>query len=103
MELQQMIWFVIILTGVINFTFRLSMFSGFRKIYVPAALHRYVAFVPASVLCAIIASSLVTFDGQEITYELEKLAAASVAVTCALLTKSVAATLIVGLLTVWIL
>ena len=98
-----MIWFVMILTGVINFTFRLSMFSGFRKIYVPAALHRYVAFVPASVLCAIIASSLVTFDGQEITYELEKLAAASVAVACALLTKSVSATLIVGLVTVWIL
>ena len=98
-----MIWFVMILTGVINFTFRLSMFSGFRKIYVPAALHRYVAFVPASVLCAIIASSLVTFDGQEITYEFEKLAAASVAVACALLTKSVAATLIVGLVTVWIL
>jgi branched-subunit amino acid transport protein len=55
------------------------------------------------VLSAIIASSLVTFDGQEITYELEKLAAASVAVACALLTKSVAATLIVGLVTVWIL
>ena len=98
-----MIWFVMILTGVINFAFRLSMFSGFRNIYVPAALHQYVAFVPASVLSAIIASSLVTFDGQEITYEFEKLAAASVAVVCALLTKSVAATLIVGLLTVWIL
>ena len=62
-----MIWFVMILTGVINFSFRISMFSGSRKIYVPAALHRYVAFVPASVLSAIIASSLVTFDSQGIT------------------------------------
>ena len=98
-----MIWFIIILTGVINFAFRISMFSGFRKIYVPASLNRYVAFVPASVLSAIIASSLATFDGQEITYEFEKLAAASIAFACALLTKSVAATLIVGLVTIWIL
>ena len=98
-----MIWFIMILTGVINFAFRISMFTGFRKIYVPASLHRYVAFVPASVLSAIIASSLATFDGQEITYEFEKLAAASIAFACALLTKSVAATLIVGLVTIWIL
>ena len=98
-----MIWFVMILTGVINFAFRLSMFSGFRKIYVPASLHRYVAFVPASVLSAIIASSLATFDGQEITYEFEKLAAASVAFACSLLTISFFATLLVCLFTIYIL
>ena len=74
-----------------------------RDSYVPASLHRYVAFVPASVLSAIIASSLVPYDGQEITYEFEKLAAASIAAACALVTKSVAATLIAGLVTIWIL
>tara|TARA_X000000368_G_scaffold164074_1_gene129398 strand:+ start:1050 stop:1346 length:297 start_codon:yes stop_codon:yes gene_type:complete len=97
-----MIWLVMILTGLINFIFRISMFSGFRNIHVPQSFHRYVSYVPTSVLSAIIASSLITYDGQEISYDVEKLVAASIAVACALLTKSVSATLIVGLITVWL-
>ena len=97
-----MIWLVMILTGLINFIFRISMFSGFRNIHVPQSFHRYVSYVPISVLSAIIASSLVNHSGQEISYDVEKLVAASIAVACALLTKSVSATLIVGLVTVWL-
>ena len=97
-----MIWLVMILTGLINFIFRISMFSGFHNIHVPQSFHRYVSYVPTSVLSAIIASSLITYDGQEISYDVEKLIAASIAVACALLTKSVSATLIVGLITVWL-
>ena len=97
-----MIWLVMILTGLINFIFRISMFSGFGNIHVPPSFHRYVSYVPTSVLSAIIASSLFAYDGQEISYDVEKLVAASIAVACALLTKSVSATLIVGLITVWL-
>lgn len=97
-----MIWFIMILTGVINFTFRISMFSGLRNIHLPLSLKRYVVYVPTSVLSAIIASSLISFDGQEVLYETEKLVAASIAVVFALLTKSVSATLVAGLITIWI-
>ena len=97
-----MIWFIMILTGVINFLFRISMFSGIRNIHLPLSLNRYVVYVPTSVLSAIIASSLISFEGQEILYEAEKLVAASVAVVVALLTKSVSATLVAGLVTIWI-
>ena len=97
-----MIWLVMILTGLINFIFRISMFSGFGNIHVPPSFHRYVSYVPTSVLSAIIASSLFAYDGQEISYDVGKLVAASIAVACALLTKSVSATLIVGLTTVWL-
>ena len=97
-----MIWFIMILTGVINFLFRISMFSGIRNIHLPLSLNRYVVYVPTSVLSAIIASSLISFEGQEILYEAEKLVAASVAVFVALLTKSVSATLVAGLVTIWI-
>ena len=97
-----MIWLVMILTGLINFIFRISMFSGFRNIHIPPAFHRYVSYVPTSVLSAIIASSLVTYNGHEFSYDVEKLAAAFIAVACALITKSVSATLIVGLITLWL-
>ena len=97
-----MIWFIMILTGVINFTFRISMFSGIRNIHLPLSLNRYVVYVPTSVLSAIIASSLISFDGQEVLYDAEKLVAASLAVIVALLTKSVSATLVAGLVTIWI-
>ena len=97
-----MIWFVMILTGFINFIFRISMFSGIRNIYLPLSLNRYVVYVPTSVLSAIIASSLISFNGQEVLYEAEKLVAASIAVIFAYLTKSVSATLVAGLITIWI-
>ena len=97
-----MIWFVMILTGLINFIFRISMFSGIRNTHLPLSLNRYVVYVPTSVLSAIIASSLISFDGQEVLYEAEKLVAASIAVIFAYLTKSVSATLVAGLITIWI-
>ena len=97
-----MIWLVMILTGLVNFIFRISMFSGFRNIHVPISFNRYVSYVPTSVLSAIIASSLVTYNGHEISYDVEKLIAALIAVACALLTKSVSTILIVGLVTIWI-
>ena len=97
-----MIWFVMILTGLINFIFRISMFSGIRNIQLPLSLNRYVVYVPTSVLSAIIASSLISFNGQEVLYEAEKLVAASIAVIVAYLTKSVSATLVAGLITIWI-
>ena len=97
-----MIWFVMILTGLINFIFRISMFSGIRNIQLPLSLNRYVVYVPTSVLSAIIASSLISFNGQEVLYEAEKLVAASIAVIFAYLTKSVSATLVAGLTTIWI-
>jgi branched-subunit amino acid transport protein len=102
MESQQMIWFVMILTGLINFIFRISMFSGIRNIQLPLSLNRYVVYVPTSVLSAIIASSLISFNGQEVLYEAEKLVAASIALVFAYLTKSVSATLVAGLITIWI-
>ena len=78
------------------------MFSGIRNIHLPLSLNRYVVYVPTSVLSAIIASSLISFNGQEVLYEAEKLVAASIAVICAYLTKSVSATLVAGLITIWI-
>ena len=90
------------LTGFINFIFRISMFSGIRNIHLPLSLNRYVVYVPTSVLSAIIASSLISFNGQEVLYEAEKLVAASIAVIFAYLTRSVSATLVAGLITIWI-
>ena len=78
------------------------MFSGIRNIHLPLSLNRYVVYVPTSVLSAIIASSLISFDGQEVLYEAEKLVAASIALVFAYLTKSVSATLVAGLITIWI-
>lgn len=78
------------------------MFSGIRNIHLPLSLNRYVVYVPTSVLSAIIASSLISFNGQEVLYEAEKLVAASIAVIFAYLTKSVSATLVAGLITIWI-
>ena len=42
------------------------------------------------------------FNGQEVLYEAEKLVAASIAFIFAYLTKSVSATLVAGLITIWI-
>ena len=64
------------------------MFSGIRNIHLPLSLNRYVVYVPTSLLSAIIASSLISFDGQEVLYEAEKQVAASIALVFAYLTKS---------------
>ena len=97
-----MIWLVIILSGLINFAARYSMFSGLNFLRLPTWLEAYVKFAPTAALSAIVAASLfvdetgVPFEGSP-----SKIYAAFIACCIALLTRSILFTIVVGLTALW--
>lgn len=99
-----MIWIVIILTGLANFAARISLFSGLIGAAIPKWAEKYFSFVPTSVLSAIIAASLFTDAGGPV-FDISnpRLTAGFIAAFVALFTRSVIATLSVGLLLLWFL
>lgn len=99
-----MIWIVILLTGLANFAARISLFSGLIGPVIPNGAEKYLAFVPTSVLSAIIAAALFTGpEGPVFELSNPRLIAALLAALVALFTRSVIATLSVGLGFLWFL
>lgn len=97
-----MIWFVIISTGLINFVTRFSMFSGFTPKRLPNWLEDALGFVPIAVLTAIIAPAVLFNDvGTIAIVDNTRFYAALVAIIAALITRSVLATISIGLLALW--
>ena len=97
-----MIWALMIATGLANFAARISVFSGLLGSHIPPWAELFLRFVPTSVLSAIIAASLfVTPEGPQFDISDPRIIAALIASCVALVTRSVIATLLVGLSLVW--
>lgn len=97
-----MIWLVIILTGLANFAARFSMISDFAPKQLPKWLENALAFVPIAGLTAIGVPAVIIDEGNIITLvDNPRLYAALVAIVVALITRSVLATISVGLITLW--
>jgi branched-subunit amino acid transport protein len=101
-EEQDMIWIIMIMTGLFTFCMRFVMFSGLTPRALPRALEDALDFVPIAVLTAIIVPAVIFTDGNTLAIaDNTRLPAAIIATVIALLTRSVVATIVAGLAALW--
>lgn len=99
-----MIWLVMILCGLLTLAMRFVMFSDLAPKQLPAWLEEALGFVPVAVLTAIIMPAvIISPEGGVMLAGNSKLPAAIIAVTAALVTQSVLATIASGLGSMWVL
>ena len=99
-----MIWLVMIVCGLLTLSMRFVMFSDLAPRQLPGWLEEALGFVPVAVLTAIIVPAvIISPEGGLMLAGNSKLPAALVAVTAALVTRSVLATIASGLGSMWIL
>ena len=97
-----MIWLVMIACGLLTFATRFVMFSGLAPRRLPDWLEDALGFVPIAVLTAIIVPAVITGpEGGLFLAGNSRLPAAVIAVTVALVTRSVLATIATGLAALW--
>jgi len=97
-----MIWLVMIACGLFTFATRFVMFSDAAPRQLPEWLQDALGFVPIAVLTAIIVPAvLVSPEGGLVLAGNARLPAALVAITVALVTRSVLATIVTGLVALW--
>ena len=99
-----MIWMVMIVCGLLTFSMRFVMFSDLAPKQLPGWLEEARGFVPVAVLTAIIVPAvIVSPDGGLMLAGNSRLPAALIAVTAALVTRSVLVTIGSGLGSMWVL
>ena len=99
-----MIWMVMIVCGLLTFSMRFVMFSDLAPKQLPGWLEEALGFVPVAVLTAIIVPAvIVSPDGGLMVAGNSRLPAALIAVTAALVTRSVLVTIGSGLSSMWVL
>lgn len=97
-----MIWLVMITCGLFTFATRFVMFSDIAPRQLPLWLQDALGFVPIAVLTAIIVPAVIVApDGGLALAGNSRLPAALVAITVALVTRSVLATITTGLVALW--
>ena len=100
-----MIWMIMITCGLLTFATRFVMFSDIAPKALPKWLQDALGFVPVAVLTAIIVPAVIIApDGGLLQLAGNaRLPAALIAVTMALLTRSVVVTIGTGLAALWVL
>lgn len=98
------IWLTMLLAGLVTFTIRLSFISIVGHRSVPPLLRRALRLVPPAVLTAIVFPEVFMSAGYlDISFSNARLLAAVLAVLVAWRTRSVVLTIVVGMLSVWLL
>lgn len=103
-EINAVIWWIMIGCGLFTFAARFVMFSGIAPKQLPNWLEDALSYVPLAVLTAIIVPEvfLAPTGGLHLDGNL-RLPASIIAISVALITKSVLMTITVGLGSLWIL
>lgn len=98
------LWLLMVLIGLITFSFRSSLILTAGRIALPKTFERGLRYVPPAVLMALIVPQFLTLDGQlAIAPTNERLIAGLIAGTVAWFTKSMLATIATGMLALWLL
>jgi branched-subunit amino acid transport protein len=98
------LWATIIAVGTLNYLSRLSFIALFARFPMPPAMARALRFVPAAMLTAIVVPAVV-FRAPgvlDLTWANPKLIAALVAAVVAWGTRSVTASMLSGMVVLWI-
>lgn len=98
-----MIWIIMVVTGLLNFAMRVSMFSGLFQGAISPSLRSVLRFVPIAVLSAVIAAAVFIDPANgAVSLHIPKVLAAAIAAIIAWITQSVITTISVGLAAIWI-
>lgn len=98
------LWLVVILAGALTFLTRLSFISLLARWEMPPLALRALQFVPPAVLSAIIFPELLIRDGElAVSPDNYRLLAGAVAVLIAWRFKKIMPTIVVGMVTLWLL
>ncbi|MCX8023630.1 MAG: AzlD domain-containing protein [Thermanaerothrix sp.] len=99
-----MIWGVIFILGGLTYLTRLAFIVLWGRLRLPAWTQRALYFVPVAVLSAILTPELVTYDRRlALLFPNPRLLAGAIAVGVAYRTRSVFRTILVGMVTYWLL
>jgi len=97
-------WLTIIAAGVLTYTTRLSAISLSGRFEIPNKVERALRFVPVAVLTAIFLPALVYIqDELWLSFRNPRLLAGLLAILVAWRTKNVMYTIVIGMLTLWVL
>lgn len=96
------LWAVVAIVGALNYLSRLSFIAIFARRHVPVLLARAFRYVPAAMLTALVLPMIVA-PGAPASVSAPKVVAAAVAGGVAFVTRSTLATLVAGMLTLWVL
>ncbi len=98
------IWWILILGGLATYLTRLSMILLFSHWEIPAWVRRALRLVPAAVFSAIIAQEVLSQNGElNLGWGNPRILAAALAIGVAWKTRSVLLTILVGMVTLWVL
>ncbi len=97
-------WIVIVVVGALNYLSRLSFIALFAHIEMPPFVARALRFVPSTMLTAIVVPAVVFTAPATLafSYTNPKLVAALVAALIAWRTKNATATMVGGMVALWI-
>jgi branched-subunit amino acid transport protein len=97
-------WLTIIIAGVLTYATRLSFIIFYGKIKMPAMVEQTLKIVPPAVLTAIFFPELLLKNGDlYISLGNARLLAGTLAILVAWRTKNVTYTIVIGMLSLWIL
>lgn len=98
-----LVWAAIVTIGVATFAIRGSFIALFGRLDdIPPGVERALRFVPAAVLAALVAPSLLATDPGTGTLAMDKLVAGGIAAAVAWRTESVLWTMTAGLGVLWV-
>jgi branched-subunit amino acid transport protein len=98
------IWLTIIIAGLLTYATRLSFIYLHGKVSMPDTLKRALRFVPPAVFTAIFLPELLVTEGMlNVSLGNGRLIAGLLAIIVAWRTKNVILTIVVGMLTLWVL
>ncbi|HUV27986.1 MAG TPA: AzlD domain-containing protein [Anaerolineales bacterium] len=98
------IWLTIIAAGLLTYATRLSSILLYGKFEMPILVERALRFVPVAVLTAIFFPELLIIQGDlMLSFRNPRLLAGLLAILVAWRTKNVMYTIVIGMLTLWLL
>jgi len=97
-------WAVIVAVGALNYLSRLSFIAVFARVEMPPVVRRALRFVPAAMLAAIVVPAVVFVapGAADLSYANPRLVAALIAALVAWRTQSATATMVTGMLALWV-
>lgn len=99
---SDLIWLVMIASGLLTFAARFSMLGLFQDRELPQLLKQVLTYVAPSVLAAIIIPDVLLIDGTVMVMDNPKILAFLLAMVAAALTRNVLVTISTGMIALWL-
>ena len=99
---SDVIWLVMIASGLLTFAARFSMIGLFQDRELPQIIKQILTYVAPSVLAAIIIPDVLLVDGAVMVLDNPKIPAFLLAMVAAALTRNVLVTISTGMIALWL-